>query len=163
MEEIDYVPMVSPYNKSYNPSAKWKKVIDFTIEYIGRYREYLDQHKILLTLRYLYYREIEEAGILPISKNAYEGYIKVMAKARKDFDNENWDIIRKYVSDDTRFDEKQNFFGWLKPTENKFIETIVKYLRWERRIYPFNTMVEVWFEDDGMFQMYKHIPDKYRL
>jgi len=157
LEEInDYIPVTNPYGNSYNP-RRWHDVIRFS-------REYIQKLGKVMTIRFLYYRLIEEKDVdLPLSKDTYDSFVKVLTRARKDYNNPDYDIFRKFIIEDTRKRDIEEFFDWTKPTEVSLDYYILQGLTSTRYAYPYDKYVELWFEDAGMFGMYGHIGKKYRI
>lgn len=156
IEKIEYGLMGHPYGEEYNPK-KWKDALDFT-------REYLRRINRNATIRFIYYRIIEEAGIdLPLTKNVYESFLKMMTRARKDYTNKENYILIQNIIDDTRNRNVERFFDWTKTDEDSFMEDIERSLTEMRRTYPYDKYMELWFEDDGMWQMYRELAEKYRI
>lgn len=166
LEKAEYKSMIQPYGNSYNPKS-WKPVLDFVIQWLHENKEELKnpEREIPGVLaRFIYYRIIEEAGIkLPLTNDAYQSYIKIQARAKKDHDNEKYDIIRELVFDDTRNRTIEHFYGWQPVTEEDLELYIKTSLTESRRVYPYDKYVEMWFEDNGHYQMYRHIPKRYRI
>ena len=155
-EVIGYIPLTRPYGTAYNPK-KWAGVLDFT-------RAYLTKLGKEATIRFLYYRLIEESGLkIPPTTDTYESYITAVANARKDYKNPNNRILIQNIFDDTRGRNVEDFFDWIGVDEKSLIEDIEDALTETRRIYPYDKYVELWFEDTGMWHMYKDIAKKYRI
>jgi len=155
-EEIDYLPMKYPFGNSYNP-YKWGTVLDYIDDYIKKLGKEL-------TLRYLYYRIIEVPKLnIPLVKDTYNAFESTLMRARKDYTNPRYDILRKYIIEDTRKRDIEKFYDWIIPSESALKLAIDSYLTKERYVYPYDKYVELWFEDAGMYQMYKDIASNYRI
>ena len=166
LEKAKYEKMTYPYGTEYDP-IKWKDVVDFTRGWLEQNRERLtdpERETFGATLRFLYYRIIEESGLsLPHTKNTYDSFIRTLTRTRKDFHNSNYDTFRELIIDDTRNRTIEHFHDWDEVTEES-LKTYVKVgLTEYRRLYPYDKYLEVWFEDDGSYQMYRHIPKRYRI
>lgn len=155
-EEITYLPMREHYGKKYTPK-KWKPVLDFTIDFLTKLCKDT-------TIRFLYYRMIEESGLkIPLTTNTYDSYGGVITQARKDKSNPDYDILRNRIIDDTRGRSIGFYYDWMYPSENGLKWAIESELTKRRYVYPFDRWVELWFEDDGMYKMYGDIARKYRV
>lgn len=166
LEEAEYVDMSCPYGNIYKP-IKWKEVIDFVSNWLEENRETLtdpERETYGATLRFLYYRIIEESGLLlPHTKNTYDSFIRILTRARKDYHNTDYDVFRELIIDDTRNRTIEQFKDWQEVDEDRLKLYVRVGLTEYRTIYPFDKYVEVWFEDDGSYQMYRHIPKRYRI
>lgn len=155
-EEIGYIPLTRPYGTAYNPK-KWAGVLDFT-------RAYLTKLGKEATIRFLYYRLIEESGLkIPPTTDTYESYITTIANARKDYKNPDNRVLVQKIFDDTRGRYTETFYDWVNIDEETLKYNIELALTSTRRIYPYDKYVELWFEDTGMWHMYKDIAKKYRI
>jgi len=166
LEKADYTKMNCPYGSEYNPK-KWREVIDFTINWLEEHREELtsdEREEKGATLRFLYYRVIEESKLsLPHTKNIYDSFIRVLTRAKKDYNNDSFKTLRELIIDDTRNRTIERFEGWDIVDEETLKLYVKTGLTEERRLYPYDKYLEVWFEDDGSYQMYRHIPKRYRI
>jgi len=166
LEKADYRPMVEPYGSKYNP-RKWKPVLDFVINWLHENeRELRNPERDIpgTTTRFIYYRVIEESDLkLPTIKKAYDSYIDVQSKAKKDYTNRDYDILRELIFDDTRNRTMEYFHDWDELTEENLRIYVNSGLMKTRHVYPYDKYVEMWFEDNGHYQMYRHIPKRYRI
>lgn len=166
LEKAEYRPMVEPYGSKYIP-RKWKPVLDFVMNWLHENEEELRNPEREIpgtTTRFIYYRVIEESDLkLPTIKKAYDSYIDVQSKAKKDYTNKEYDILRELIFDDTRNRTIEQFNDWEQVDEERLDLYVRIGLTEYRRLYPYNKYVEMWFEDNGHYQMYRHIPKRYRI
>lgn len=155
MRRVEYEPMVEPYGQPYKPYTVWEKALGITKAYLEHYP------RRKMVVRYLYYRGVAKE-ILEFGAKTYDHFIRAITRARKDFNNPEYDIFRNNIIDETRPYQEEVFYR-----ESSNDEAIMRYLKgaftFHHHLDPWDKRVEVWWGKNTIYQMYKDLPEKFRL